>query len=70
MSRLCDVERYEAAVRTADVYERIGKVTQVVGLAVECVGLSARMNDVCRIVTGGGENILADVVGLRTTRCS
>jgi len=69
MSKLFDVGQYETAVKKADSFERIGKVTQVVGLAVECVGLSARMNDVCRIYTGGhGDYIQADVVGFRDNK--
>ncbi len=69
MNKHFDINKYENIISRTETIERIGKVTQVVGLAVECVGLHGRMGDVCRIHAGrGDEHILADVVGFRENK--
>lgn len=66
MIRHFDYEKYKNMLRGADLYEYSGKVTQVVGLTVECTGLNARMGEICRIYTGkNGDFIFAEVVGFR-----
>ncbi len=45
----------------------IGKVEQVVGMAVEASGIKASIADVCRIYSGGSET-QAEVVGFRRER--
>ncbi len=70
MKPFFDINKYENLIERTDTFERVGKVTQVVGLAVECVGLCAHMNDICRIYTGLGKEdyILADVVGFKENK--
>ena len=69
MKPFFDIHKYETIISETDTVERVGTVTQVVGLAVECVGLQAHMNDICRIYTGRGqEYILADVVGFKENK--
>lgn len=70
MKPFFDINKYENLIDQTDTFERVGKVTQVVGLAVECVGLKAHMNDICRIYTGYGKDdyILADVVGFKENK--
>ncbi len=69
MKPFFDINKYENLIDQTDTFERVGRVTQVVGLAVECVGLKAHMNDICRIYTGYGKDyILADVVGFKENK--
>lgn len=64
-----DINKYETIISRTNTFERVGKVSQVVGLAVECSGLQTRMGDICRIHTGKhGEHILADVVGFKENK--
>lgn len=64
-----DINKYETIINNTDTYERVGKVSQVVGLAVECAGLQTHMGEICRIYTGRGrEHILADVVGFKENK--
>ncbi|MCE5236258.1 MAG: flagellar protein export ATPase FliI [Clostridiaceae bacterium] len=66
MTRQFELEKYRDRLRDADLYKYSGKVTQVVGLTVECTGLNARMGEICRIYTGkGADFIFAEVVGFR-----
>ncbi len=66
MERAFDLEKYRKIIQTADPYEYCGKVTRVVGLTVEAVGINAKMGEVCRIYTGNAdEYILSEVVGFK-----
>ena len=61
-----DISSYQKSVKEADIFEYRGKVSQVIGLTVEAVGLQARMGDICRIYTGyKDEYVLAEVVGFK-----
>lgn len=51
----------------ADLAPRIGKVTRVVGLAVEAAGVTASLGDLCEIGSRPGR-LLAEVVGFRDER--
>lgn len=53
-------------IRTADLVRTLGKVTQVLGLAVEVSGLQASVGDVCEIL--GPRRLRAEVVGFRDGR--
>ncbi len=53
-------------VRTADLVRALGKVTQVLGLAVEVTGLRASVGDICEIL--GSKRLRAEVVGFRDDR--
>lgn len=48
-------------------FDRLGRVTKVVGLTVESVGPDAKLNDLCEIVVNvaSGHKIMAQVVGFR-----
>lgn len=45
-----------------------GKVCQVIGLVVEAVGIRPFIGEICRIETGPGETVSAEVVGFRGDR--
>lgn len=44
-------------------FDRLGKVTKVVGLTIESLGPEAKLNDVCLIKLDDGNKISAEVVG-------
>lgn len=48
-------------------FDKLGRVTKVVGLTIESVGPDAKLNDLCEIVVDAKENrrVLAEVVGFR-----
>ena len=50
-------------------YEKLGKVTKIVGLTIESVGPDAKLNDLCKIYSVDKSQILyAEVVGFRDSR--
>lgn len=49
--------------------KRLGKVVKVVGLTIESIGPEAKLNDLCRIVSGNQKQVVhAEVVGFRDDR--
>ena len=47
-------------------YKKLGKVSKIVGLTVESVGPDAKLNDLCRIYSADGSQVVnAEVVGFR-----
>lgn len=53
-----------------NTYEkRLGKVVKVVGLTIESIGPNARLNDLCKIISGDkNQAVFAEVVGFRDDR--
>ena len=48
---------------------RLGKVTKVVGLTIESIGPTAKLKDLCRIITKDTNQVIhAEVVGFRDDR--
>ena len=48
---------------------KLGKVVKVVGLTVESIGPAAKLNDLCHIISGNGNQVVnAEVVGFRDDR--
>ena len=61
-----DIDKYTRIIENTDCKECGGKVSQVVGLTVEAVGLSANIGDICKIYTKGhDECVMAEVVGFK-----
>lgn len=57
---------YINALKDRDFYEYGGRVSQIFGLTVEAVGLSAKLGDICRIYTDDKTKfILSEVVGFK-----
>lgn len=62
---------YDAYLSLADgTYTReLGKVAKIVGLTVESVGPTCKLNDLCKIVSKDGrQEVMAEVVGFRDSR--
>lgn len=49
-------------------FNRMGKVTKVVGLTIESMGPDAKLNDLCEIVVDDDTSVMAEVVGFRDKR--
>ena len=46
-------------------FDRLGKVSKIVGLTIESIGPHAKLNDLCEIIAEDGKRIMAEVVGFR-----
>lgn len=61
-------EQYFSLVNRTYVKE-LGKVVKIVGLTVESVGPSCKLNDLCKIISKDGtQEVMAEVVGFRDSR--
>jgi len=64
---LPSVEQWSLRLARADLVRPLGKVTQVVGLAVEVSGLTGAVGDLCYVVSGD-RRLPAEIVGFRDRR--
>ncbi len=61
-----EIEKYKKIIEDTKSVECGGKVSQIVGLTVEAVGLSANIGDICKIYTNCHTGyVLAEVVGFK-----
>lgn len=66
MSKLLSMDNYRKIIKSTNPYMVGGKISQVIGLAVEAVGLNAKMGDICKIYAQGSEQFTyAEVVGFK-----
>lgn len=50
-------------------YKKLGKVSKIVGLTIESIGPDAKLNDLCKITSSDGKQVLyAEVVGFNNAR--
>lgn len=60
-----NLDKYDQALNK-QYYRKLGKITNVVGLTLESAGPDAKLGELCRIYTNGGEaSIMAEVVGFK-----
>jgi len=60
------LDKYKNSLAKFDTLERAGRVTRIVGLAVEASGPSSKIGDVCEMYTLDGERSMrAEIVGFR-----
>ena len=65
MNRI-DFSKYSTSLAKFDTLERAGRVTKIVGLAVEATGPSSKIGDVCEMYTLDNERSMrAEIVGFR-----
>lgn len=64
-----NIEKYRQLTEEK-FYRNLGKVVKIVGLTIESVGPSAKLNDLCRIIIDPKEDVsvMAEVVGFRDKR--
>jgi len=61
-----DFSKYHTALEKTDTLERAGRVTKIVGLAVEASGPPSKIGDVCNMYTLDGTRIVrSEIVGFR-----
>jgi flagellum-specific ATP synthase len=61
--------RHSAALLSADLYRTRGRVTNLIGLVIECTGLRAEVGELCTITAGRNRPpVPAEVVGFRDGR--
>lgn len=61
-----DIDKYKNIIEETACIECGGKVSQIVGLTVEAVGLSANIGDICKIYTKDhSDYVLSEVVGFK-----
>ena len=61
-----DLKKYSTYLSKFDTLERAGRVTRIVGLAVEASGPSSKIGDICEMYTLDGERSMrAEIVGFR-----
>lgn len=66
MDKCAEQLSYRDNLKDIDSFEYGGNVSQILGLTVEAVGLTAKLGDICRIYTEKRENfILSEVVGFK-----
>lgn len=64
-----DTGAYAEAVNDTETLEYGGRVSQILGLTVEAVGLTANLGDICRIYTEKRDKyILSEVVGFKENK--
>ncbi len=64
-----DTEKYMALADNT-YFDRLGRVTKMVGLTIESVGPDAKLNDLCEIIVDKqtDKRVMAEVVGFRDKR--
>ena len=61
--------KYHRALQQMDSLERAGRVTKIVGLAVEASGPASKIGDICNMYTLDGERyVRSEIVGFRDGR--
>lgn len=63
-----DLSRYRNMLRDLTTVQVAGRVTQVIGLTIEVVGLNCQIGEVCEIQANHGGRLQAEVIGFRNER--
>ena len=66
MKNIIDFNKYHKILNNTDTLEYAGRVTKIVGLAIEATGPSSRIGDICDVHTLDKERVVkAEIVGFR-----
>lgn len=64
-----NLSQIRGKIRTSDLYTRLGRIDQIVGLTVEATGPSCNIGDVCVISSeDGSRTMAAEVVGFKGSK--
>ncbi len=66
--KLPDLSRFSQALTRLNPTRTSGRVTQVLGLTIQAIGLDCQIGEVCEINTSDSEPIMAEVVGFQEER--
>jgi len=58
-------DRYKEEIKKKSHYEKMGKVTQVIGLVIQVEGLEAFIGEVCQVFIKDDRVVLTEVVGFK-----
>ena len=65
---LINIEKYEHLMHEP-FYQKLGKVSKIVGLTIESIGPDAKLNDLCKIYSPDkSQSMFAEVVGFKDSR--
>ena len=65
---LINIEKYEHLMHEP-FYQKLGKVSKIVGLTIESIGPDAKLNDLCKIYSPDrSQTMFAEVVGFKDSR--
>ncbi|HPH96750.1 MAG TPA: FliI/YscN family ATPase [Anaerolineaceae bacterium] len=65
MSGLPRLTRYRHAMESLETMSISGRVSQVIGLTIEAMGLDCQIGEACEVHGRGGKTLLSEVVGFR-----
>ena len=61
-----DLQKYRNLLENTDTLEHAGRVSKIVGLAVEATGPASRIGDICNVFTLDGQRyVQAEIIGFR-----
>ncbi len=64
-----NIQGYQKAIQSSELFTRMGKIDQIVGMTVEATGPACNIGDVCSIFCDGkNQHIPAEVVGFRENK--
>lgn len=64
-----NIQGYQKAIKRSELYTRMGRIDQIVGMTVEATGPACNIGDVCSILSDGkNQPVLAEVVGFRENK--
>jgi flagellum-specific ATP synthase len=65
MRALVPFDQYDNLVTSKHFYNKIGKVSQIIGLTIQVSGIQCFIGEVCEIEINSGQRVIAEVVGFR-----
>lgn len=66
MPEFINIDMYREALKYVEPYECGGRISQILGLTVEAMGITAKLGDICRIyIEKRDKYILSEVVGFK-----
>jgi len=65
---MINLEKYKEGIKSADLIVNSGQISQIVGLTIESVGPYVNIGDLCKIQSGPGKNLKAEVVGIKDNK--
>lgn len=65
---MINLNKYKEGIESADLIVNSGQISQIVGLTIESVGPYVNIGDLCKIQSGPGKNLKAEVVGIKDNK--
>ena len=65
---MINLNKYKEGIESADLIVNSGQISQIVGLTIESVGPYVNIGDLCKINSGPGKELKAEVVGIKDNK--